>query len=375
MKRYLIYTLLAIAPLLGIRAEVTASLLTASPGELIYELDGHTGLRLNDPSRGMDVVINWGIFDFDSPNFVYRFVKGETDYLCAAVPTDMFVNSYIAQGRKVTEQVLDLTPDQADALMNMALMNILPQNRVYRYSYIYDNCATRPLLMIEKAVGRKLIPDGEPSGLTFREEMATNHRLYPWYQFGIDLALGAELDTPISSRQLAFSPLRLNELLDDSGIVRTTIRHGEATLTHSPTQWWLTPAAIGWLVAAITLAVSIRDFRRRRLSRWLDSVEFTIFGLCGCVIAFLVIVSSHSATSPNWLLVWLNPLCFAGAILPWIKSAKKWVICYHFANFAVLIVWLMLWPLTGQTINMAFIPWILSDLIRSVTNIYICQKN
>ena len=31
----------------------------------------------------MDSVWNFGIFDFREPNFVYRFVKGETDYMVA----------------------------------------------------------------------------------------------------------------------------------------------------------------------------------------------------------------------------------------------------------------------------------------------------
>lgn len=161
---------------------MTASLLTASPGAEIYELDGHTGLRLNDPSRQLDMVVNWGVFDFDTPNFVYRFVKGETDYCCAAIPAHAFINAYLRQGRTVTEQTLALTPTQADSLLTLTLRNLLPANRVYRYSYIFDNCATRPLQLIEQAAGRSLIPDGTPSNITFRDEMTANHRAYPWYR-------------------------------------------------------------------------------------------------------------------------------------------------------------------------------------------------
>lgn len=74
-------------------AQTRVSLLTASPGSAIYELDGHTGLRIANDSLGYDQVINWGLFDFEAPNFVYRFVKGETDYMCGTVPADYFINS------------------------------------------------------------------------------------------------------------------------------------------------------------------------------------------------------------------------------------------------------------------------------------------
>lgn len=358
----------------GAQAGVTASLLTASPGKEIYELDGHTSLRLYDPARRLDIVVNWGIFDFNTPNFVYRYVKGETDYLCAAINTSSFIDSYTANGRTITEQKLRLTDAQANALCDMVMANLMPENRVYRYSYIHDNCATRPLQMIERAAGRELIV-AEESGMTFRDEMKANHSQYPWYQLGIDLALGSELDRPVTTRQLAFSPRQLCRMLEADSIVAETIIHSsDTTLAHHPTPWPLRPLTVAMAVMIITAAVTLHDLRRRHISRWIDTAEFTLFGLTGCVIAFLVFISSHSATSPNWLLVWLNPLCLLGAILPWIKSAKKWLNCYHFANFAVLILWLILWPLTGQEMNVAFWPWIITDLMRSGVNIYICQK-
>lgn len=377
MTQRLVLILLTLTALLPaqLSARVEASLLTASPGKNIYELDGHTGLRLTDSSTGLDMVVNWGIFDFDSPNFVARFVKGDTDYLCAPMPTAHFIRSYVAEGRSVTEQHLNLSPQQAEKLLELVSANLEPQNRVYRYNYIRDNCATRPFLLIEQAAGRRLIaPDATADGVTFRDEMERNHRLFPWYQFGIDLALGSELDTPLSARDLTFSPLRLKELIAADSIVDQTTVYGAETLVHPATPLLLTPMAVALAVMMLTLLVSIRDMKRLKASRWIDTVEFTLWGLCGCLICFLVFVSTHPASSPNWLLAWLNPLCFIGALLPWIKSAKKWLNCYHFANFAVLLVWLLVWKATGQHMNPAFLPWIAADLLRSATHIYICLK-
>ena len=149
-------------------AQTRVSLLTASPGSAIYELDGHTGLRIANDSLGYDQVINWGLFDFEAPNFIYRFVKGETDYMCGAVPAEYFINSYLRDGRTVTEQILDLPPAQTERLTAMIRENLLPGNRVYRYNYVKDNCATRPLDMIEAATGRRFDFGDTLSGITYR---------------------------------------------------------------------------------------------------------------------------------------------------------------------------------------------------------------
>ena len=54
--------------------------MTCAPGTEIYALFGHTALRYEDTARGEDWVFNYGMFSFNTPRFIYRFVKGETDY-------------------------------------------------------------------------------------------------------------------------------------------------------------------------------------------------------------------------------------------------------------------------------------------------------
>ncbi|MCM1406838.1 MAG: hypothetical protein NC210_10480, partial [[Clostridium] fimetarium] len=118
-------------------------------------------------------------------------------------------------------------------------------------------------------------------------------------------------------------------------------------------------------------ALSWRDVRRGRVSRWFDSALFGLFGLTGCVLAFLIFVSSHEATSPNYLFLWLNPLCLIAAVGAWIKCCQRAVYCYHFCNFAAVLLLLAGHHFFGQVFNAAF-PWlILADLTRSATYIYI----
>ena len=135
--------------------DIRVSLLTARAGADIYQLEGHTALRIQSPDRG-DYVINWGLFDFEAPNFVYRFVKGETDYMAGAASTDRFLEMYRREGRAVVEQTLNLTPAEKMRVIELTDRNLLPANRVYRYNYVLDNCATRPLAVIEQAIGDTL---------------------------------------------------------------------------------------------------------------------------------------------------------------------------------------------------------------------------
>ena len=116
MRHIYITLLVALISLTAYAApRATVSLLTCMEGSDIYELEGHTGLRVQF-DNGADMTVNWGVFDFNSPGFVYRFVKGETDYLAAAFPTSLFLQSYRHDGRAVFEQTLALDSLQTESL-------------------------------------------------------------------------------------------------------------------------------------------------------------------------------------------------------------------------------------------------------------------
>ena len=359
----------------------TVSLLTCGEGSEIYELEGHSALRIQHPVYG-DFTVNWGVFDFNSPGFVYRFVKGETDYIAAASSTEHFLESYRRQGRTVREQVLNLDSLQAQRLTDMVLVNIRPENRVYRYNYVLDNCATRPLLMIERALGDTVTlaptPLTGPDGATFRGAMRHYHRNYPWYQFGIDTALGSGIDRPVSERETTFAPVVLAEM-----IARATTPAGEQltlsdgylvgsatspAVSAGPTPWILTPMFWACITFLLAIWVSIRQINGYvKPARWFDTIFFTICGLEGLLLTFLIFVSVHEATSPNWLYLWLNPLCFIGAVSPWLKRGKGLEICYQSVNFALLIALTVIFLAGVQSPNTAFWPLMIASAVRSIT--------
>ena len=184
---------LACAGTFSAYCEPRISILTCMPGPEIYELNGHSAVRVVTETG--DSVWNYGLFSFDQPNFVYRFVKGETDYMAGAYPTEWFIPDYRQRGSRVYEQELLLSPEEKQRLIEILHPDIKPENRVYRYNYIKDNCATRIRDNIEQVVGGIRYTDTLHYG-SYREEMRAHHASYPWYQFGIDLALGSGLDIP-----------------------------------------------------------------------------------------------------------------------------------------------------------------------------------
>lgn len=351
------------------------------PGDKIYELEGHTALVVADSLSS--TAYNYGVFDFNSPNFVYRFVKGETDYMLAAYPFVYFQSEYESQGRRMVAHELNLDSAQTCRLEKALLLNLQPQNRIYRYNYVKDNCATRPLRLVELAAGDSLalgpsIFEAQSlQPVTYRYVMRHYHRNYPWYQLGIDLALGSGIDAPIDGREATFAPVVLDDMIDRATYggrrlvkdTRVVIDTAPDAAVQPPTPWYLTPVLVFGLVLAGVIALSVRDIRRRRPTRWLDAALFGIFGLAGCLLTFLIFVSEHEATSPNWLYLWLNPLCLLVPALTWIPRAQRVLIAYWWLNIVLTGGMVIAWYWLPQSTNPALWLLVSGDLIRAVTNI------
>ena len=142
----------------------------------------------------------------------------------------------------------------------------------------------------------------------------------------------------------------------------------------SETPFWLTPLFVAWLLFALVVAVSGYDMVKRRYSRIFDTVLFSIYGLGGLVVFFLMFVSVHPATYPNYSAFWLHPFWLLIAVFIWFKSLKSVVKYYHFANFAGLLVFVALWTRIPQAFNAAFLPLVLVLVIRSFTYLWVSWR-
>ncbi len=378
----------AMEPMDVVEETPVISLLTCAPGNEIYELEGHSGLRLK--TERYDVVANWGVFDFNSPNFVYRFVKGETDYMAVLCPTELFLNQYRNENRRVAEQILNLTPEQANRVKSLVSNAVNVTDRIYRYNYVRNNCATKPALLIEAAIGDTIqfgIPANAETNDTWRKAMRRYHSNYPWYQFGIDLALGTGIDFPITNREQMFAPVSLMEMMasatitDSSGtqtpLVKCTdiLCSGDAGGTIlPPTPWYLTPMFWCIILMAVAIAVSLHDIRRKHLSRWFDILLYSSLGAAGLLITFLVFVSEHEATSPNYLILWINPLCLLVTALVWNRKISVVLYIWQWLNLCAIISFSAIWISGIQNGNTAIVPLMLTDAARAATFIYLYRR-
>ncbi len=339
------------------------SLITIYPGSEVFELFGHTDLRLVT-SDGIDMIFNYGVFDFNSENFFLRFVSGETDYMCEAYPTHYLKAGY--EGRRMVEQELNLTDAQVKQMWNFLVMNAQPMYRNYRYKYFSDNCSTRPLNVVEEYLGGELKFADDGERVTYRDIIHRYTKNYAWEQLGIDLLIGRDADTIINRRQKMFVPMLLMEALREETVARDgrmeklvtseqVINAGsEQGLVKGPTPTPLHPMAVLGVLLVAMVWLTVVDIGRGKVNRVADTVLWAVALIVGIVVWYVTFVSTHESTSPNFNAVWLHPFYVIPLVLTWVKRSKKWLAAFHALNVAALAVAAVQWPMSGQSPNPAF---------------------
>lgn len=364
---------------------IRLSLLTCAPGEEIYSLFGHTAIRYENPSQGVDVVFNYGLFSFESPNFIFRFSLGNADYQLGATEYIHFLREYISSERSVWQQTLNLTYEEKINLIRLLQENYRPENRVYRYNFFYDNCATRPRDKIEESIAGQVIYPAEPQdgSRSYRDIVHQYCKGHPWARFGIDLCIGSEADQPITQRQMMFAPFYLMNSFAGAQIKNDSIQRPlteaselivDATPEEDESGWIPTPLQCALLLFILTAGATIYGIRRRTGLWGVDLFLFGAAGIVGCVLAFLALFSEHPAVSSNFLLLVFHPgqLLFLPYIIYCDRKGKK---CWYLTlNLVVLTLFIVLFPLIPQRFDFAVVPLALCLLIRSASNLIVTSK-
>ena len=367
------------------------SLLTCSPSDkAAYTLYGHSALRVrwtDTAGRVVDFVFNYGVFDFSKPNFIYRFARGETDYMLAVSPYADFLMDYVMRGSAVYEQMLNLTPSEKEALRQALFRNAEPQNRVYRYNFFYDNCSTRPVALLERCMEGN-IRFAETETTTFREMINGCTRHHPWLTFGCDLVLGLPTDRQATLHESFFLPENVRQAFARAEIVRadgsvTPLILSERTLVEDVPDdepeglpfTLFTPLTCSILLFLIVTGITFLEWKMRRRLRWIDCLLFGMAAVAGCVLFFLCFLSEHPSIRPNLSVLWLHPFHWVGVGLSTVKKLNKAAYYYHSINFAAILVTGIGWIFLPQYLNPAFIPLMGSLLIRSGYGIFKKKEN
>ena len=130
------------------------SVLTCGKGNELYSLYGHTAVRISDPSSGLDMVYNYGTFDFSTPNFGLKFVKGDLQYFVSTSSFRDFLENYDYEQRSVLEQVLDLPQSKKQELFDRLNRVLSSSERYYTYKFIDRNCTTKVADLLNELLGR-----------------------------------------------------------------------------------------------------------------------------------------------------------------------------------------------------------------------------
>ena len=314
-----------------VKDSVVISVLTCTPGSLVYELYGHTAIRVRESGlHESDWVFNYGTFTFQQPHFMWRFVLGETDYELSVVPYNIFYEAYVREGRGIDEQVLRLTSAEAASVRDALAENLDPKNSVYRYNFFYDNCTTRAIDKVTAPVKNHLKWGGVDTTKTLRDIVHEFSAISPWNRFGQDLLLGAEADQPADLAKQEFAPVYAEHFLDQAQLTidGKVVPFVKANLTLLPAQaetekpFFITPMwAFGILLAFTIVLIAIEEKRGKYYWQY-DMVLMLAQGLVGCIIAFLFFFSSHPAVGSNYLIILFNPLPLIG--FAWyIKAASQ----------------------------------------------------
>ena len=194
---------------------LTVYLVTFGAGDLVWEKFGHNAIWIHDARTNENMTYNWGMFSFNQPQFIRRFLSGNTRYWMQGFELAAMMPEYRAANRSVLAQELALTPEQRLALKNYLTWDSLPENKYYRYDYFRDNCSTRVRDALDRAFGGQIraATDTLRTSKTYRSETArlTADDL-PLYT-GIMLALGHRADKPLTVWEDMFLPVPMSAAL------------------------------------------------------------------------------------------------------------------------------------------------------------------
>ncbi|MCG2461932.1 DUF4105 domain-containing protein [Flavobacteriaceae bacterium F89] len=359
-------------PELSARSQI--SVLTCGAGEDLYTTFGHSAFRVHDPSLGIDVVYNYGTFDFNPPMFYVDFARGNMIYSLSRAHFDDFLFEYEMQNRWVKEQILDLTPKESNELFQFLETNYLPENRDYKYDFLFDNCATRILAVLKKVYGEGLEfqDDYLDNQYTFRELIHQNLVANSWSSLGIDLALGSVIDKKATPYQHAFLPNYVfkqlnNSFLDNYPLVQKEVVLLDSKPMNTGSNFLWTPLFWILLLFVFVMLRTVLDFKNSVRSRRMDFFLFLITGLVGLLIFFLWFFTNHSTTANNFNILWAFPFNLVAAIYIFRKNILPlWMNYYLWGLLGLLGLTSVLWIFKIQIFSPLIIPLLIVLAVRYV---------
>ncbi|MGL1885381.1 MAG: DUF4105 domain-containing protein [Reichenbachiella sp.] len=356
--------------------EAEVIIMSFSPGqEELYSAFGHSAIRVSDPSQKIDIVFNYGIFDFDQPNFYLNFAKGKLLYKLGTGPYDRYKAYYSRINRTITEQTLNIDSLAKQNVYDYMINNAKPENADYYYNYCYDNCATKIRDVINIALQGQVTFDYQyaDDSLSYRGLMDKYMDQQPWGDFGIDFCLGMEIDRVADAPAYMYMPEYLELAIDKATIktdstdqplvkkkqiVNTAVDKPSMASAIKPVHVFV---ALFFIIGILTS----RSFKFQVDYKFIDILLFGITGFFGIGLLFLWLGTDHLSQG-NFNIIWANPLNVIILFFLFNKKNSVWVRYYFIANSIILGLLIVFNGLMPQQLHPAFIPIVLSLIVRSI---------
>jgi hypothetical protein len=291
------------------------SILTCGTAPVSYAMYGHTGIRITDNVNQIDVVYNYGAFDFTTPNFMMKFVKGDLQYFITNENYYDFEYNYKLDGRSIVAQELNLTSTQKQQLLNELNTSLTSDERFYTYKFIDKNCTTMVVDKINKILGEEILK--QP-----KSEQSYREILYPYMsdfymKLGIQIIFGTKVDQPATR---LFLPLEFEKVLDTTTqngqkIAQPTKVLNEETIT-TPFSF---VNSIYSLLAAIVILILLNK-------KGIQITYFIFAGLLGLFFSLVGFYSLHEEILWNYNILLFNPLLLIFAYFYWKNNISKTIL-------------------------------------------------
>lgn len=362
---------------------IRVSLLTCSPHDEIYSLYGHTAIRYEDKASKTDIVVNYGMFSFKKPFFVARFVLGLTDYEMGIQDFADFCCEYRYFGSQVTQQEINLTPEEKGQLLK-ALQDNYANARVYRYNYFYNNCTTKARDIILKSINGKIeYKNAIDKSVSFRDLIHGCNANYSWASFGNDLLLGFKADMQTTREEQQFLPDNLMrdfgqaKIVSADGSARPLVKNTEIIVKGNDYaiagKTKVTPQFVFITLLILMAAIVFAEIKTKKRLLWVDITLLLASGLAGLIL-FVMLFSEHPTTSTNLQILILCPLNLYWAIyiIKNRRNERKLRKAWIFLSIMPCI------GLSGRIVQVYAegIPLLaLSLLLKNCGNLYATRKN
>lgn len=247
---------------------------------------------------------------------------------------------------------------------------------MYRYNFVFDNCATRPRDKVLNSIDGHVMFHNTSEAKTFRQWVGVYVGNDSWVKFGIDLVFGMDADKSVSQYESMFLPEVLMNEFQMAQVVNMSTKEtrnlvaSKNVLVNVETEqieegsWMTKPLVIFLVVMLVVVLLSAFEINNKHYYKILDSTLLMVTGITGIIVFYLMFVSSHPLVKYNLNILWLNPLNVVAAILIWSKRFRIPMFIYQIVNIGLLILALIAFALSFQNFNVASFPLIVMILVR-----------